>query len=550
MSDNAGLLINSVRAEVGVIAQDGLCGIVRPLDILGGATFIPQHFYGSTRSRKLRGNMTRPIVDKDPARGRRQSRVHQNLSVRPSCYPRYQPPPSRKLLNSCVPRRLISGGAGIGGHTSEEHCRDRSHLYDPHGISTAYPQSAYRDHEGPRQAQMTAFRKFTRDLRTAVHGRKRLNRYGQSRPETDLRSVDRFIDKRSYIEGSSGVATTRRTIARNNTYSLSIARPRKCQRKRMFDVIVALQKVLDRSAKKAISDWLAPLPKGAAWHVISDYVFGDPDRHETASFVLLLHHGKLETILGYIDNQAPVDIKKSRSASEGLIRYLTSPVAFSFTFILDDGDKFLATYAPVSEMIDGLQEINSIAASMDTNTGYRNPYFSQVQKRLTSFTDDLKHKGNAKLARQVFLVAAYAAVVLNYLDLSAEPSHVSWVSDRDAILQRHDGIVWDLATIMFYMIKGDRDPVADGELIAIDKPKLLHISPDESGKNYLDPLIRMPDYLAAAASDMNLHTFEFSHPKLASIGSACFSQAANSVLCTLSWTGDGFLVRRLGPEEL
>ncbi len=84
----------------------------------------------------------------------------------------------------------------------------------------------------------------------------------------------------------------------------------------MFDVIVALQKVLDQSAKRAISDWLAPLPKGAYWHVISDYVFGDPDRHDTASFVLLLHHDKLKTLLSYIDNQAPVDIKKSRTASE------------------------------------------------------------------------------------------------------------------------------------------------------------------------------------------------------------------------------------------
>jgi hypothetical protein len=318
----------------------------------------------------------------------------------------------------------------------------------------------------------------------------------------------------------------------------------------MFDVIVALQKVLDRSAKKDISAWLAPLSKGAVWHVISDYVFGDPDRHDTASFVLLLHHDKLDAILSYIDNQAPVDIKKSRSASEGLIRYLTSPVAFSFTFVLDEGDKILATYAPVPAMIEGLQELSSIVASMDANTGQRNPYFSQVQKRLTGFMDDLKHKGNAKLARQVFLVATYAAVVLNYLDLSAEPSQVSWVSDRDAILQRHDGIVWDLATIMFYMIKGHRISVADGEHTAIDKPTLLHIRTDESGENFLDPLIRMPDYLAAAASDMNLGTFGFSHPKLASIGSACFSKAANSVLCTLTWSGDGFLVRRLAPKGL
>jgi len=318
----------------------------------------------------------------------------------------------------------------------------------------------------------------------------------------------------------------------------------------MFEVIIALQNVLDRSARKDISSWLGGHPKGAAWHIISDYVFGDPDRHDTASFVLLLHHDHLETILGYIDNQAPVDIKRSRTASEGLIRYLKSPVAFNFTFVLDDGDKFLTTYASASEMIRGLEDIGNVVASIETNTGNKNPYFSQVQKRLVSFTDDLKRKGNAKLARQVFLVAAYAAVVLNYLDLTAEPSQVSWISDRDAILQRYDGVIWDLATIMFYVIKGHRTPSENRELTMIDKPTILHIRPDDIGKNYLDPLIRMPDYLAAAASDMNLHTSESSHPKLASIASGCFFEAENSVLCTLSWTGDGFLVRRLGPGRL
>jgi hypothetical protein len=118
------------------------------------------------------------------------------------------------------------------------------------------------------------------------------------------------------------------------------------------------------------------------------------------------------------------------------------------------------------------------------------------------------------------------------------------------MLQRHDGIIWDLATVLFYLIKGHRNPVVHGQRTEIDKPTILHIRPDESGKNYLDPLIRMPDYLAAAASDMNLHTGEFSHSKLATIAFECFSSSANSVFCTLSWTGQGFLVRRLGPKAL
>ncbi|QNH21309.1 hypothetical protein HEP73_02227 [Xanthomonas sp. GW] len=68
----------------------------------------------------------------------------------------------------------------------------------------------------------------------------------------------------------------------------------------MIDLIITLTKVLDQSAKQAISDWLEASPKRAAWHLISDYVFDDPDRHDTASFVVLLHHESLDTILGYI----------------------------------------------------------------------------------------------------------------------------------------------------------------------------------------------------------------------------------------------------------
>lgn len=317
----------------------------------------------------------------------------------------------------------------------------------------------------------------------------------------------------------------------------------------MFDVVVALQKVLNESAKRNIEDWFSPLPRGVAWHVISDYVFGNPNRHDTASFVILLHHDKLETILEYIDNQAPVDIKKSRIASEGLIKYLRSPVAFSFTFVLDDGDNFLSSYAPVSEIVSGLEEINALAGLMAANSRQDGDYFSGVEKRIKDFVNDLKRKGNAKLARQVFLVAAYAAVVMDYLDLAVEPSNVSWISDRDAMLKKSDGIIWDIASIMFYLIKGNRCAIEGCVNDLIEKPKILHIVPEERGANYLDPLIRMPDYLAASASDVNLHTFEFSHQKLRDIGVACFTESSNCVLCTLSWTDEGFLVRRLATKS-
>ena len=314
----------------------------------------------------------------------------------------------------------------------------------------------------------------------------------------------------------------------------------------MLDVIVALQKVLNVSAKESISKWFSLLPKGAAWHLISDYVLGDPDRHDTASFVILLHHDKLETILGYIENQAPADIKRSRSASRGLIKYLQSPVVFSFTFVLDDGDRFLATYANVTEMISGLEDLHGVACSMGQKSDPDDPYFPSVQKRLRNFIDDLRRKGNAKLARQVFLTSAYAAVVMDYLDQATDPNRISWASDRDAMLLRHDGVVWDIAALYFYMLKAERIARATARTVShFDTPRLVHIAPEETGPNYLDPLIRMPDYLAAAASGLNFHTQTFDSEKLDAIGRAVFFESENSVLCTLSWTGDGFLIRRL-----
>ena len=104
----------------------------------------------------------------------------------------------------------------------------------------------------------------------------------------------------------------------------------------MFDVVEALRKSLDQTARAQIASWLNDAPKGAAWHVISDYVFDDPNRHPTASFVILLHYDKLAHLLDQIEELAPVDIKKSRNASQGLISYLQSRAVFSFTFVLRD----------------------------------------------------------------------------------------------------------------------------------------------------------------------------------------------------------------------
>ncbi|HEU0153178.1 MAG TPA: hypothetical protein VFQ84_07530 [Arenimonas sp.] len=318
----------------------------------------------------------------------------------------------------------------------------------------------------------------------------------------------------------------------------------------MIDIILALKTVLDKSAKDDLNAWLGPLPKNAAWHVISDYVFGDPNKNDVASFVLLLHHDKLDVIRGYIDNIAPSDIKSVRSPSEGMIKYLNSPVAFSFSFVLQGEPGFLKGFATSADMLAQLDEFGHMLDSFETNTPQPNEYFALARSRVRQFVQELRQKGNQKLARKVFLLAAYAVAVFEYLDLGVAPQAVSWVSDRDAMLDRHDGVVCDIATLMFWVMKSGRvDPVEGEQMRVIDRPTFIHVQPEKTGPNHMDPLIRMADYVAGTVADMSMKGFEFSHQKFREIAQACFVESKNHVIVTIAHAGDRFTVRRVGFKE-
>jgi hypothetical protein len=135
----------------------------------------------------------------------------------------------------------------------------------------------------------------------------------------------------------------------------------------MIDIILALKNVLEKSARDDLVAWLGGLPRNAAWHVISDYVFEDPDKSNVATFVLLLHHDKLDVLRGYIDNIAPADIKSVRSPPEGMIRYLNSPVAFSISIVLQGQPDFLKGFATSENMIAQLDEFGDMLERFERN---------------------------------------------------------------------------------------------------------------------------------------------------------------------------------------
>jgi hypothetical protein len=160
---------------------------------------------------------------------------------------------------------------------------------------------------------------------------------------------------------------------------------------------------------------------------------------------------------------------------------------------------------------------------------------------------DLRQKGNQKLARKVFLLAAYAVAVFEQLDLAVEPKAVSWTSDRDAMLDRHDGVVFDIASLMFWVLKSGRlERDGENQALIIERPHFTHVEPERTGANYMDPLIRMADYVAGTVADMSTECFDFSHPKFREVAQACFVESRNHVVVTIAHSGERLSVRRVG----
>lgn len=86
-------------------------------------------------------------------------------------------------------------------------------------------------------------------------------------------------------------------------------------------------------------------------------------------------------------------------------------------------------------------------------------------------------KFNARLARQVFLYGTFGTQVFKHLAVTKRPSQIRWISDRNAILNRDDGLLYDLAHVIFLLFYNTPLDRRDGDILLLDKPKLVHEIP-------------------------------------------------------------------------
>lgn len=187
-----------------------------------------------------------------------------------------------------------------------------------------------------------------------------------------------------------------------------------------------------------------------------------------------------------------------------------------------------------------------LIGSLRRNSPVDPTYFDEVLKRFEAFGRDSSHKQfNGKLARQVHLAAGFVATLFHLVNQATKPGYLRWISDRDALIERYDTVVYDLAFIYFLLMTSGQpglEPAHQGVRM-LDTPKILFEVPEKTGKHRFDELIRLPDYLAGTFADADIAALSFSREKFADVLQSVFVNSPNNWLVQLDSTADSVVAR-------
>lgn len=316
----------------------------------------------------------------------------------------------------------------------------------------------------------------------------------------------------------------------------------------MFELI-ELIKNSGKSVRSDFNRWFDWVPAAAAWNVISDYCLNDKNKqNDVFSFVIVFNHDTMSNISEYINAVAPRDLKATSRPSEGLASYLKCPVSFSLSFVVQRGCKFIRNYIAMEEIQNFLPQARELMNDWALDEPQNADYYRAVNQRLQQLLLKTKQKQRSeRLFRQIFLVAALAAVVLDMIDQVKAPIKIRWISDRDAMFDQQNGVAFDLAWMFFQIMRRQRPGVVD-----LGRPIVSFATPGMDGKTEYAEFIRLPDFLAGTLADMKLPQMMFIHPKFPPIFNRIFVNSPNNTVIEILSDSERTTTRRIcfGQPEL
>lgn len=304
--------------------------------------------------------------------------------------------------------------------------------------------------------------------------------------------------------------------------------------------------LIERSSGTIHADfrsWFGQYPAAASWSVVSDFSVGDPGKQNDAySFVIILKHDSDENIASYIATTSPKDLKATRTPPRGLLDYLCCPVTFSLNFVVARESANLRTAVTPESMSSFVAVLRQLVAEWRAAEPPNASYYGTLDRRLRLLESELAgRQPSLNLLRRIFIVASFAAVVLGMVNDAKSPISIRWISDRDAMFDRHDGVAFDLAWLMFQIMRRRKVGVVD-----LRRPQIAFTTPGMDGKTEYAEFVRMPDFLAGTLADIKLPQIMFTHRKFPPIFNRVLVGSPNSAIVELLADEMRVTSRRIG----
>jgi len=271
----------------------------------------------------------------------------------------------------------------------------------------------------------------------------------------------------------------------------------------MKEIIDTFLKVLDKKEGINFKKFLSKFPENSAWYLISDYCIDSPDKYnDVLTFSLLCNYDKYENIQELINSLASRDLKKTRNIDSGFLQYINSPFFYHFSLVIPKKEKLLAKLfkkVPIDKMMEWMYSVYENTKEVEIS--HRN-FCIEAQTRIKLVQREIQRQGyNKKLIRQILLTGSLGASIMYLLQKYSSPKKIAWISDRDAIIDKFDGFVFDNMYFWYEVAVSDQT----FEKVNTD---IIFVEPEKVGLNYFDELIRIPDYIAGALASYDIENKE------------------------------------------
>ncbi|MBE6859167.1 MAG: hypothetical protein E7498_07040 [Ruminococcus sp.] len=265
---------------------------------------------------------------------------------------------------------------------------------------------------------------------------------------------------------------------------------------RMFEL---LESTVNKSSITQLKDFFNKYADVSKWYVCSDYCIDDSNKpNDIITFVIFPHIINIPELKDIINSMQKTDLKKCRTVTNEFCNFIKSGLFFSISFKLEKNNIF-ENYTHKASLEKIISDYKDITDNWQITTPKNTSTYKEMSKQLASLQNSIHKKSfNYKLLRRTFLTTFLASYVK--LLIYREVPNIelfSWLSDRDAMTNWHNGIYEVLYHITSHNMIS--------KYISYEKSNsCAELIPENINDNmFYDEMNRVADFICGALADYN-----------------------------------------------